>query len=84
MTTPTPVNAGFTRPPSWAVIQGLNGAGACILSRVNKGDLIVGVYDLATRASAAASFETTTSVQGQTSASNLSGHQYWVATFPQS
>lgn len=81
-------NNGSSRAPlPVALVQGLNGAGACILSEVKKGDLVLGMINITTLGNEAASFETTVTVNGQiqqTSASNLSANQYHAYVAPQS
>jgi hypothetical protein len=64
-----------------------NGAGACIVPGVAKGDIVVAVYNISTLASAASSFETTVTIPNQiqqSSASNLSAVEVWWVTIPQS
>ncbi len=82
------VLAGSSRAPLPVVsVQGLNGTGGCILSEVKVGDLVLGMQNVATLGLESTSFETTVSVAGQikqTSASNLSGNQYFAYVAAQS
>ncbi len=64
-----------------------NGAGACIVPGVVRGDIVDGVYNVVTGATAASSFETTATVNNQiqqSSASNLSANEYDFFVMPQS
>jgi hypothetical protein len=84
---PISVQMAFSRPPTWAQIQGVSAAGGCVISEAAVNDLVVGVFNMKTGASEASNFETKVSVAGQikqTSATDLSGNQYWAALFPQS
>ena len=82
------VFGGAIRPPFMGRVLGSNGAGYVPLSSPNEvqvGDVVTGVYRVDTLASVSSSFETTISVAGQihqTSASNLSTVEVWVALIP--
>jgi hypothetical protein len=82
------VYGGSIRPPGIFRILGSNGAGYVPLSSPNEiavGDVVVGVNRVDTLASVSSSFESTISKAGQinqTSASNLSTVEVWVAVIP--
>jgi hypothetical protein len=74
---------GSRGQPQHALITGKNGTAAIPLPGVIAGDRVVDVRNVTTTGSEASNFETTISVAGQlqqTSASNLSGNQYWAIT----
>lgn len=87
MTVLAPNLQGTMRSPQ--VFRGYanNGAGACIVPGVNVGDIVLGVYNISTLASAGSSFQSTVTVANQvqqSSASNLSTAEFWFITVPQS
>jgi hypothetical protein len=58
---------------------GANGVGACSVMFAVRGDIVVGVYNIATGASASSSFESTVTVTGQvqqSSSANNSANEY--------
>lgn len=78
---------GMRGPPYVVTAFALNGTGGIPLGGVKKGDIVENVRIITTTASAAASFETTISVNGeiqQTSSANLSANEYDFVITPQS
>jgi hypothetical protein len=76
------ISAGVSRP-GHVLFNSINGAGACILPSSQINDRVLAVINIVTGANESSSFETTISKAGQiqqTSASNLSGNQYWAFT----
>jgi len=74
--------SGLTRP-AHTMFNAINGAGACILPSAQIGDRVLAVINISTGANESSSFESTISKAGQiqqSSASNLSGNQYWAFT----
>ena len=70
---------GMRRPSFVVTAAGLNGTGGVPIGGVLKGDIIENVRNIVTGASAASSFETTATVNGeiqQSSSSNLSGNEF--------
>lgn len=82
------VNVRGLRRLGWVETAfGTNLAGAVIASFAVKGDIVVGVYNIVTGATAASLFETTVSVTGQvqqTSATNQSANEFDFFIQPQS
>jgi hypothetical protein len=82
-----PNNGSSRAPLSPGQVQGLNGTGGCILTEAKIGDLVLGMQNITTLGTESTSFETTVTKAGQiqqTSASNLSGNQYWAYVAVQS
>ena len=74
---------GSRGQPQHALVKGRNGAGAIPLGGVQVGDRVIDMRNVTTTGSEASSFESTISIAGQiqqTSASNLSGNEYWAIT----
>jgi hypothetical protein len=66
--------------PGHVMFNASNGVGPCILPSSQIGDRVLAVINIGTGANESASFESTISKAGQiqqTSASNLSGNQYY-------
>jgi hypothetical protein len=66
--------------PGHVMFNANNGAGPCILPSSQIGDRVLAVINIGTGNNESASFESTISKAGQiqqTSASNLSGNQYY-------
>ncbi len=81
------LNGSSRNPLPVTLVQGLNGAGSCIVPDAKKGDIVVGMYNIQTLGNESASFESVVSVTGQiqqTSSGNLGTNQYWAYICAQS
>jgi hypothetical protein len=78
---------GMSRRGMVETAFGSNGVGSCVVPFAVKGDIVVGVYNVATGASASSSFETTVTVTGQvqqSSSANNAANEYDFYIAPQS